>query len=184
MNVPAQYRTFWPRFWAGWIDALVFLPLWPVDSWINTATKTSPILAAGWFIISTLLFDIYSVAMHARYGQTLGKMVTGVKVLDLTGGKLSFRQALLRDSVPIILSVLAIVDGLPSVLVGLDPYHNGQFTWLLLLQLWGSFIWFAAELITMLFSSKRRAIHDFLAHSVVVRLSASERVAGDHAAAA
>ena len=184
MNVPEQYRTFWPRFWAGWIDALVFLPLWPVDSWIENATKNSPAVAAAWFVVSALLFDIYSVGMHARYGQTLGKMVVGVKVLDLGGGKLSLGQALLRDSVLIILNVLAVADGLPRVLAGLEPYRRGEFTWLGQLELYGSLIWFAAELLTMLLNSKRRAVHDFLAHSVVIRLSVSERAAGDHAAAA
>jgi uncharacterized RDD family membrane protein YckC len=181
VNVPEQYRTFWPRFWAGWVDALVFLPLWPLDSWLGTVTK-NPLLLAVWFVVYTFVFDAYSVAMHARYGQTLGKMLTGVKVLDLSGGKLSLRQALIRDSVPILLGALAIVDGLPLVLAGLDPYRGGEWTWLVELQLYGSFIWFAAEVMTMLLNSKRRAVHDLLARSVVVRVSVY-KAASDNAAA-
>ena len=183
MNVPEQYQTFWPRFWAGWIDVLVLLPLWPVDYWIQAAAK-SPYVLAPWFVLYAFVFDVYSVAMHARYGQTVGKMITGVKVLDLSGGKLSLRQALLRDSVPILLNVLAVADGLPQVLAGSNPYDALEFTWLLQLQIYASSLWFAAELLTMLLNSKRRAVHDFIAHSLVVRLSAFRGVAQDDVSAA
>jgi uncharacterized RDD family membrane protein YckC len=111
-------------------------------------------------------------------------MLAGVKVLDLSGGKLSFRQALIRDCVPIALSALAVASGLPYVLAGLDPYKNGEFNWIDQVQIYGSLIWFAAELFTMLTNSKRRAIHDYLASSVVVRLSAYERESSNNAAAA
>jgi uncharacterized RDD family membrane protein YckC len=183
MNVPEKYQTFWPRFWAGWVDALVFLPLWPLDSLLHSAT-TSPYLLAVWFVLSTLAFDLYNVVMHARYGQTLGKMLAGVRVVDLSGGKLSLRQAFIRDCVPVALTVLSITSGLPLVLAGVDPYTSGQFSWLDQLQIYASSMWFAAELITMLTNSKRRAIHDYLASSVVVRLSAHERESSGDAAAA
>jgi len=37
--------------------------------------------------------------------------------------------------------------------------------------MYGSLVWFVAELVTMLTNAKRRAVHDFIARSVVVRLS-------------
>jgi len=147
------------------------LILWPADAWFQETIKTPAILAA-WFVVYTLALDFYNVAMHARYGQTLGKMVTGVRVLDASGGKLSLRQALIRDSVPMMLSLLAVGDAWPRVFAGLDPYGNGEFTLLFQLQMYGSIAWFAAELLTMLTNTQRRAVHDFLARSVVVRVSA------------
>ena len=177
-----RYRTFWPRFWAGWIDTLLFLLVLPIDSLIQVATKNHYLLAV-WFVVDTFLFVAYSVAMHARYGQTLGKMITGVKVLDLAGGKLSLRQAFLRDSIPILLCAVAIAGALPSVLAGSDPDAGGEPTWVLALELYGSVMWFAVELLTMLSNSKRRAVHDFIAHTVVVRLSALRHVAHDDTAA-
>jgi uncharacterized RDD family membrane protein YckC len=183
MNVQEPYRTFWPRFWAGAIDALVLLPLLPLDLWIEGSVKNVYVLAA-WYVVYAFIYDIYTVAMHAWNGQTVGKMITGVRVLDLSGGKLSFPQALLRDSVPILLNALTVSDGLPRVLAGADPYAISETTWLLLLPAFGGLIWFAAELLTMLLNSKRRAVHDFIAHSVVVRLSAYRAVAHDEAGAA
>ncbi len=166
--IEERYQTFWPRFWAGWIDAAIWLPLLAVDSWIEEHIH-SPIFLASWFIAYTLSFDFYSVAMHSKYGQTLGKMAMGVKVLDVTEKKLSLRQALLRDCVPIMFSVLIIFDDLSTVLAGRSRSDNTELDWVLIMAAYGYMLWFAAELVTMLFSSKRRALHDFIASSVVVR---------------
>jgi uncharacterized RDD family membrane protein YckC len=117
MNVPRKYRTFWPRFWAGCVDSLVFMPLWGVD-WLVQQTTKAPVVLALWFALYTLSFDIYSVALHAKYGQTIGKMQMGVRVLSLSGTKLSLRQALLRDVVPIVLSSASIFFGYLASLQG------------------------------------------------------------------
>ena len=144
-----------------------------------------PLLLALWYIPYTLSFDLYSVAMHTKYGQTIGKMVMGVKVLDVTESKLSLRQALLRDAVPILFSIIATMQGLPLVLAGLSPYKSGaDLNWIDTLTLCGSLIWFGAELATMLTNSKRRAIHDYIAGSVVVRVRHFEAEAKGHANAA
>jgi uncharacterized RDD family membrane protein YckC len=183
MVVPEQYRTFWPRFWAGWVDFAVFIPFMLVDSWIEGSTKNTYFLAF-WFVIYSLIADVYTIAMHASFGQTLGKMVTGVKVLDLSGGKLSLVQSTVRDSVTLVLNIFSIAYGLPLVLHGLDPYENGGPAWFVGLQVGGGSIWFAAELATMLLNSKRRAIHDFMARSIVVKLSVYRGGAHDEAAGA
>ena len=128
-------------------------------------------MLAAWFVLYAFAFDAYSVFMHGRYGQTLGKMCTGVKVLDLSEAGLSFRQAFLRDIVPILLSFMVLVNGLPRVAAGLDPYpESSEFNWVDELSLYGSLVWFAAELVTMLTNARRRALHDFIAGSVVVRV--------------
>jgi uncharacterized RDD family membrane protein YckC len=170
LNVRRKYQTFWPRFWAGWIDALVFLPLYFVDSSVQ-GTTAAPIVLALWFVLYTFSTDVYTVAMHARYGQTLGKMLMGVKVLDLSETRLSLRQALLRDVVPIAFSLIAVMSGVPRVLAGLDPYWDASnFTWIDKIWMFGSLLWFVAELVTMLTNAKRRAVHDFIARSVVARV--------------
>jgi uncharacterized RDD family membrane protein YckC len=184
MEVLRKYQTFWPRFWAGWIDGLIFLPLYYVDSWIQSATTETTLLVL-WFILYTFSSDAYSVLMHARFGQTLGKMLTGVKVLDVSEAKLSFRQALLRDVVAIVFSLITVANALPRMLAGLDPFAEpSQFSWIDKFWMYGSVIWFAAELVTMLTNAKRRAVHDFIARSVVVRVRYFEAGAKRDAAAA
>jgi uncharacterized RDD family membrane protein YckC len=168
-SIEKRYRTFRPRFWAGLIDAAILLPLLGLDLWLEEHLH-SPVLLALWFIAYSLSFDIYSVAMHTRYGQTLGKMVMGVKVLDISERKLSLRQALLRDCVPIIFDLLIIYEGLPAVVSGASRADATELSLVMEVAAYGSLLWFAAELLTMLFSSKRRALHDFIAGSVVIRI--------------
>ena len=74
MIVQGRYRTFWPRFWAGWIDALAMIPLLGID-WVIQHTIHAPVILAIWFVAYQVSGDLYSVGMHARYGQTLGKMM-------------------------------------------------------------------------------------------------------------
>jgi uncharacterized RDD family membrane protein YckC len=110
--------------------------------------------------------------MHGRYGQTLGKMVCKIKVVDKSETKsITYRQAALRDSVMIVVGLIFSITMLPVVLQGKDPYQMKEAKDVLNILLWSSIstLWFIAELITMLTNKKRRAIHDFIASSVVIK---------------
>ena len=50
-------------------------------------------------ILSALLFFSYFVLMTYFLGQTLGKMITGISVMDKTGEKLAFKQVIYRELV-------------------------------------------------------------------------------------
>ena len=76
-----KYKTFWPRFWAGVIDGFVLLPLSFLNSWVFANITAKGVLVI-WFVYFSLSGLIYSVLMHGNFGQTVGKMVTRVKVLD------------------------------------------------------------------------------------------------------
>ena len=168
--VEPKYRTFWPRFWAGWVDGLVFLPLSAVNL-VAFRDGVPVLLRTVWYLTYSFAFISYVVWMHGRYGQTLGKMATHVKVLDVAESKLSGKQAFMREIVPIVLTVIVVIHDLPSVLSGANPNRPATprlpiFYWIAFAA---SFGWFAAELLTMLTNDKRRAVHDFIAASVVVR---------------
>ena len=173
--IEPKYQTFWPRFWAGAVDGIVFYPL----SLVNRLTfrEGVPLWArAAWYVIASLSFIAYVVIMHARFGQTLGKMATGVRVLDLSEAKLLPRQAFMREVVPLALVLVALPSRLRLVLAGRNLYKPesiqglGARFWIAFwLVLAANFGWFVAELITMLTNVKRRAVHDFIARSVVVR---------------
>jgi uncharacterized RDD family membrane protein YckC len=89
--IEPKYQTFWRRFWAGVVDGIAF---WPVSLLSLLAYREGIPLwfKVTWYLASSFGFAAYVVAMHARYGQTLGKMVTDVKVLDISEGKLSGRS--------------------------------------------------------------------------------------------
>ena len=170
-DIARKYRTFWPRFWAGFIDGFVLLPLAWIDSAVWTNISATPFLVF-WFVVYSLSGVAYTVVLHGLYGQTIGKRVMGVKVLDISEARLSMRQAVLRDSVLLLLLVWALAIDLPTVFVGKSPYAEGaSMTAAHWISLYAMLAWFALELITMLTNDKRRALHDLVAGSVVVRVA-------------
>ena len=176
------YRTFWPRFWAGITDALVLVPLALIAqyclSFDNSFWDTARWLYVVIFIFNYTHAWVYSVYMHGRFGQTVGKLSTCVRVVDVeTEGPITFSHALLRDCIPILISVSLLVyesyrmiEGLPfsesitRISSDSSLATSGQMWIALIAQVW----WFA-EIVTMLTNDKRRAIHDFIAGTVVIR---------------
>jgi|RhiMethySRZTD1v2_1073278.scaffolds.fasta_scaffold547135_2 uncharacterized RDD family membrane protein YckC len=160
------YRTFWPRFWAGIVDGIVFMPISYFDRWVYSNVHWNGVLVI-WFVFASSLPYLYNVLMHGKYGQTIGKMATKVKVVDVSLAKLSMRQAFLRDSVYIALTTGAVIIGIPGIIAGGNSYRNPNTVSERIL-VYTSLAWFVVELVTMLTNSKRRAFHDFIAGSVVV----------------
>jgi uncharacterized RDD family membrane protein YckC len=178
-----RYSTFGPRFWTGSVDSCVLWPLGFITSTLLLLNIPRG-LAALVVVVESLAWLVYTVLLHARYGQTIGKMVTHVRVVDFrTEGKISFQQALLREGVPMVLSLGFLGYEIFAVLTRrLAPgdLANGQALvankalWLLTAL---PALWFVAEVLTMLTNEKRRALHDFIAGTVVVRTNTDERSA-------
>jgi uncharacterized RDD family membrane protein YckC len=95
-----KYSTGGRRFVAGLIDGIVLLPIGLIDNWVLNSSHP---LIAIWLLISYSAGWVYSVMMHGPYGQTIGKMVCGIKVLDISEHPITMRQAFLRDSVIILI---------------------------------------------------------------------------------
>lgn len=98
-----KYLTCWPRFWAPTIDELVLwvpaslLP-YMIYELLNLTGDELNLLYAS----SVLIFFLYSIYFHGTFGATIGKMTTGVKVVDAKTEKgISYYQAFIRDSIPI-----------------------------------------------------------------------------------
>ncbi|OGW29455.1 MAG: hypothetical protein A2X56_06630 [Nitrospirae bacterium GWC2_57_13] len=165
-----KYHTFWNRFWAGVIDGLIFLPLGLLFAWTKAHAHILPIIIVVPAVVSlSLIWVLYSIGMHGRFGQTIGKMLARVKVLDVSEQQLSMRQAVLRDSVPLVLILASIPFQIISVLNAQPLLASGNDSMPMKIISSVDTAWFMAEIITMLTNYKRRALHDFIARSVVVR---------------
>ncbi len=114
----------------------------------------------------------YYITLHARYGQTLGKRLMRVRVIDKSEARgITVWQAIRRDIVPVLGFLFAI--GLAAYLSTLTPEMLENLGTVIVIA--GAVIlafhgWFIAEIVTMLFSRRRRAVHDFIAGTVVVRV--------------
>lgn len=172
MTADDRYRTFWLRFFAGLIDGIVFIPVGLLDAGIHYVVD-DPAILVPWSVLVAFSFLAYSIGLHARSGQTVGKRAMGIRVLSLDETPLTLRQAIRRDSpllvltaVQVLLSVGRLIRGGPVLFA--DSSTLSTVEWLLASA---NLIWFCLELITTLTNRKRRALHDFIAGSVVVRTS-------------
>lgn len=167
-----QYLTFWPRLWAGFVDSLVLWPLAFVFTLILQLDIPLWLVIIVWFLQS-LIWVAYSVYMHGKYGQTIGKIVTKVKIIDAkTHNPISFRHAIVRDSIPILIIIISevyLAYHLATGTISIDDLINGESETVAGWFLWIFAGWYLAEIITMLTNNKRRALHDFIAGTVVVR---------------
>lgn len=164
-----KYDTFMLRLVAALIDGLVFLPVALADMFVlrNLQLLELPLFLL-WLILTSFAYVGYEILMHGCYGQTLGKMAMRVKVMSLDETPLSMKQAAMRSLVPLCLVGLAFLLRLRALF---DPVgallSRGTLLAVVLLSL-ANIGWFLLEAATMLANSKRRALHDFIAGSVVV----------------
>lgn len=165
-----NYGTFWRRLLARILDGLVFAPLTLSGHFLLLPGRGYAVLYA-WNFFTISVFWMYCALMHARYGQTLGKRAVDVKVLDLVEGRIpSLEQAFLREIGGIVISLMWLTQFF-YYLVTVRTASGGQIGGIPLQIRNGLWIWWSVlEIVTMLANGKRRAVHDFIAGTVVVRI--------------
>lgn len=166
-----KYRTAWLRFCAGVVDGVVLLPLTLLVQWVGPKLS-SPVALIPLTVVACGAGLVYSVLLHGHYGQTLGKRQLRVKVLDVSEAPLTMHQAVLRDAPMIVLAFVQIILLARFILGGGNPFGWAvdPATQPLGMLQYAMLVWFGAEVVTMLFNEKRRALHDWIASSVVVRV--------------
>ena len=163
-----KYQTFGPRVAASIADGLIFLPLPFLDYLVFEQLRLSW-LTVAWLVISYSAVWLYVVLMHGFYGQTLGKRFFKIRVVDnATEGPITMFQAFIRESVLITINLLSLVIDLYVYLNG-DPSAAQMFYTASIVLSYATVTWFVLEIVTCLFNRKRRALHDFLGGTVVIK---------------
>jgi uncharacterized RDD family membrane protein YckC len=174
-----RYSTFWPRFWAGLVDGLALTPAIGLVAYVCSQSHNP----AVWVISNVLLYSVgwvYTVAMHTRYGQTLGKMLTKVQVLNVGEDRVpSLHQSLIREIGEIVPACLGLAYTLYRIAMHTYlPTITANDSLLLNLVSYAQDAWFLLEIVTMLTNKKRRALHDLIAGTVVVHVAYSSVTTG------
>ena len=162
----AKYHTGFRRLGAAVIDSIIFTPLLMLDLWILNQTDNVWIVFT-WTAFNSALYYLYSIYFHYKFGRTIGKWVMRIKMLDVSESKLlTLKQSFRRDSLYIAIQIIGLLYFLFLVaktgdldIIIMDYRNFIDYSFL---------CWMALELITMLTNEKRRAIHDWLAGSVVI----------------
>ncbi|WP_046019653.1 RDD family protein [Marinomonas sp. S3726] len=172
-----EYAGFWKRFWSFCLDTLIMAPIIAFTFWGNEQSR----LFQLYYLIPNLLFGLwFYVYLVKRYGGTPGKLILKIKITKLDGSDVSYREAALRYSV---LFVLSIFSAIPMILAaqGMSDTEYFSMNWqersLVLIERSPSWynlvsiamnVWVWSEFIVMLTNKKRRAIHDFIAGTIVI----------------
>jgi uncharacterized RDD family membrane protein YckC len=170
LTIQAKYQTFTKRFYAGILDGLIFVPFYVMEEFFFVSNNIGIVIGKELFNI--ICWALYVIIGHGKFGQTVGKKLMKIKVYDLDEKKLvGYTRAFFRESIWIVLSISGIiylyVDNMSfSVLTPevIEKYDN--------FLIYTSLGWFVIELVTTLSNPKRRAVHDFIAGSVVINLKA------------
>ena len=177
-----KYAGFWRRAASLFIDGLLVAPLIALEWFLF---GVSPGVAIASVVLIGILWSLYPIYFHGRWGQTVGKMAAKIKVVQVDGSPITPRHAVVRNSVDLVMWSIYVVG---TVLV-LATWDGPDWSSLGLLEqrrlvnegtpFFGAYdvisqAWFWSEVLVLLFNKKRRALHDFIAGTVVVRVAQDE----------
>ncbi len=163
-----RYFTFWRRLAAGIFDSFILfvyssapLSLIQVNDQYSIFLMTTGL---------SIMFILYNVLLTGLFGNTVGKLVMGIKVLDLDEVRvIGVKRAFIRDLVPIILQVAGLLILGLSLFPQMSISENFSAIAENVVQD-VAFYWLVLELVTMFLNSKKRSVPDLLASSVVISL--------------
>jgi len=181
-NPPMVYSTFWRRVGAQLLDILFILPVMALAVALGALGRGTYIVLA----VLMWLFNFgYYVYLVKRFGGTPGKLILGLRIVQLNGLPVSYQQASLRYIVFLVLSTCSFLALVAATLAMTDAdyasldWNHRNPTLLALAPSWHPWverllhIWTLGLLIVMLTNSERRTTHDFMAGTVVIRKAGS-----------
>lgn len=163
------YGGFWRRLGAYIIDGII---LAIAGSLLELLHKhlTSLGTVGGIVSLGIVLLLLYGYCVHLIYkrGATPGKMVLRLRVVNLQGKRVSYKQAWLRVCPYIALYVLPIL-----AMIGIESFASPDSGagWMLTVLVGCallSLLWYLASIIVLLCNPYKRTLHDFVARTVVI----------------
>jgi uncharacterized RDD family membrane protein YckC len=152
--------------------------------WLEGFGRTLAIVIT---ILSSILFSMYRVFFNARFGGTPGKFALGIRITKPDGSRIGWPEAWKRASVDLLLALVFLVVEVWA-LTQVDPSRYASMSWLerqLLLQehstAWFNIllsVWLLSNIVVLLFNKRKRAIHDFIAGTVVTKKEFAEQKDG------
>lgn len=172
-----EYAGFSLRLIANIIDMFIisifFMPVFYL-------LKMNQNYLFGLMLVSFITLPIYFIYFHTKSGATPGKSIIGLKIVKLDLSNLKLKDAVLRSSGDIMFSIMNLIW--LAITIGYFIHKEGftseKLTYYDFIGIFGSLyfvairllekIWFWSEVVFVLTNSKKRAIHDFIAGTVVV----------------
>lgn len=172
------YAGFWIRLGALLLDFLIVLPVSLLTLYLNGLDKN----AYYFTVVPSLIFGLwYYIYLVKKYGGTPGKLIAGIAIIRIDGEKIEWKEAILRHIVlfglsifGIVLTIISLMHANPVQYESLGWMHKQQYLMalspvLFAFYTWTSNIWIYSEYIVLLTNKRKRAIHDYIAGTVIVK---------------
>jgi uncharacterized RDD family membrane protein YckC len=173
-----EYGGFWRRVGALILDAIILAPLGIA---LFVGLNFTHYAYVYYSVPSLVIYLFYNVYLVRRFGGTPGKRIIRMRITMTDGSPVTLKAAVVRympmflfgvvSAVATIITALNLDDtGFESLnylekMQAVDansPAWNMAFTWIM----WA---WMIVGAITLAASARKRAVHDFLAGTVVLR---------------
>ena len=172
------YAGFWARFASLFLDTIILLPAIFLILYLNGLGKN----IFFYTLVPNFVFGLwYYIYLPKKYGGTPGKLIAGMKIIKLNGESIDWKEAFLRHSVLLVLTLFSVIM-MTSCLVSADEITFNSLGWLkrsqylmslspifFLIYTWVSNIWIYSEFIVLLTNKRKRAIHDYIAGTIIVK---------------
>lgn len=178
------YAGFGSRLGSLLLDFLFFLPIIFLTAYLNSLSLYFHFLT----LIPNILIGIwYHIFLVKKYGGTPGKLITGIKIVKINAEEIGWKEAILRHSVLLMLGIFGTVVMLIAYL-NADASYYVTLSWiekqkyiaslspLFPIVNWANNIWVWSELVVLLTNSRRRALHDYIAGTVVIKKKFHEQI--------
>lgn len=172
------YGGFKLRLGSILLDFLIFIPLFAIMHYLHSLDKNFKIATSLFFFFFGLWYSIY---LPKKYGGTPGKLILGIRILKINGEEIGWKESILRNLIETVLSIFGTVVMIACVLKADNEIYLSK-TWvqkgayittfapkLFNIHLWANSIWMYSELIILLLNKRKRALHDFIAGTVIVK---------------
>lgn len=126
------FAGFWVRFWAYLLDLLVVgslnrIIVIPVLRWMDIPTHSSSMISIS-AIATAFIMYVYFIIMTKQFGQTLGKMVFGLRVINHDEQKLTWGTVIFRELIGKF--ICETVFFLGFIVAGFSAKKKGWHDWI------------------------------------------------------
>jgi uncharacterized RDD family membrane protein YckC len=166
------------------VDVLLFSPLFVTWYLWGRRSQTATI---GLWVTETVVFYAYNLYFHAKSGQTVGKRFAGIRVVTPEGQPPGWRRSFLRNLDDLAFVVVGDIVRISTVLSipaaryatlstrAFTALNRSREPWWLIPVTMG---WYALEVALVVFTHRRRALHDLIGNTVVIGTPVTDRSPG------
>ncbi len=165
------YAGFELRAEALIMDSLIYLPIFALCLVLNKIEKSYLIYTS---IFSFGFYVFYNVFLVYRFEGTPGKRKFKIKIKKKNGQRIGVKEALLREIVSLtligVLRYAYVVTALkmPDIEYDYQTFNSLKPFWYSFVD-WTYNIWIMGEIIVLLLNKRKRALHDYIGGTVVIK---------------